>query len=244
MTGSAATCNVACGHTAISTCAGGDGCCPAGCGPASDSDCSQTCGNGTIEPGETCDPPRTCPVSCDDNDACTVDAETGSAENCNAACSHASVVSCDAGDGCCPAGCTEATDADCAFVCGNGAVDAGETCDPPSSCPAACDDGDACTQDSLTGDPDACTAQCQHFPIMVCAAGDGCCPAGCTPDVDADCGGSQAGGGAGQEPDGAAEDGCACRSAPGDPGRSWAWALGLVLLVTRTSGRRKGPPSS
>lgn len=39
MTGSAANCNVACAHAAITACAGSDGCCPAGCTSSNDNDC-------------------------------------------------------------------------------------------------------------------------------------------------------------------------------------------------------------
>jgi hypothetical protein len=71
--------------------------------------------------------------------------------------------------------------------CGNGTVEAGETCDPPSSCPRSCDDGDACTQDTLTGSAASCTATCTHQPIVSCQGGDGCCAAGCTRGNDSDC---------------------------------------------------------
>ena len=40
-----------------------DGCCPAACNAGTDTDCAG-CGNQRIEPGETCDPPGTCPTSC------------------------------------------------------------------------------------------------------------------------------------------------------------------------------------
>jgi cysteine-rich repeat protein len=55
MTGSAAACNVQCTNTPITSCTGGDGCCPAGCHANNDTDCSPVCGNGITEPGETCD---------------------------------------------------------------------------------------------------------------------------------------------------------------------------------------------
>lgn len=72
-------------------------------------------------------------------------------------------------------------------TCGNGAINPGETCDPPASCPAACDDGDACTTDALVGSRADCNVVCTHAPIAACAGGDGCCPAGCTNAADADC---------------------------------------------------------
>ncbi len=72
------------------------------------------CGNNRVEPNETCDPPSSCPNSCDDGNACTADQMTGSAAKCNVTCSHTAIVSCASGDGCCPAGCTSANDSDCA----------------------------------------------------------------------------------------------------------------------------------
>ncbi len=69
-----------------------------------------TCGNAEIEFGETCDP---CPTSCDDGNACTLDQMTGSANNCNVACTFTVITSCGPGDGCCPQGCDVVTDSDC-----------------------------------------------------------------------------------------------------------------------------------
>ena len=115
LNGSATNCTASCSHTPITSCAGGDGCCPAGCTGANDSDCgsSAVCGDGKVEPPETCDPPSSCPTSCDDADACTQDTLNGSATNCTASCSHTSVTSCASGDGCCPAGCDIQSDQDC-----------------------------------------------------------------------------------------------------------------------------------
>lgn len=80
--------------------------------------------------------------------------------------------------------------------CGDGVVSAPtETCDPPSTCPTSCDDKNACTKDALSGSASACDAKCEHTPITACAAGDGCCPAGCTSVNDADCSGAGGGGG-------------------------------------------------
>jgi len=185
--GSARSCDARCSHAPITSCRAGDGCCPEGCSPATDADCSTTCGNGTIEAGETCDPPAACPASCDDDDPCTGDTLTGSPSNCSAQCSSSPVTACAGGDGCCPAGCDDATDTDCSDSCGNGVVDPGETCDPPASCPASCDDADPCTTDSLTGSAATCSARCTHAPVTACAGGDGCCPAGCDDAADADC---------------------------------------------------------
>lgn len=71
-------------------------------------------------------------------------------------------------------------------VCGNGSVEAGERCD--GDCPATCDDGDACTDDALTGSAATCDATCGAAPKACTAGRDGCCPAGCTTDTDVDCG--------------------------------------------------------
>jgi hypothetical protein len=69
------------------------------------------CGNGQVEPGETCD--GNCPKSCDDAQACTVDTLNGSADACNAVCSNAPISACGSGDGCCPSGCGGQVDSDC-----------------------------------------------------------------------------------------------------------------------------------
>ena len=128
MTGSAANCNVACGSQVITQCKSGDGCCAAGCNANTDSDCTNTCDNMIIEPGETCDPPGSCPTSCDDGTSCTIDSLTGSAANCTAACRHQQVTQCRDGDGCCPAGCNANNDGDCTRTCGNEVIEPGETC--------------------------------------------------------------------------------------------------------------------
>ena len=45
-------------------------------------DDTNVCGNGNVEEGETCDPPASCPATCDDSDSCTIDSTIGSAEQC------------------------------------------------------------------------------------------------------------------------------------------------------------------
>lgn len=186
-TGDPSTCDVACDATVVEACADGDGCCPGGCDSTTDGDCSESCGNGVVEAGETCDPPGSCPTSCDDGVACTTDRLSGSADACSAECSHVAITSCVAGDGCCPAGCNATTDSDCSAVCGNGVIEGVETCDPPSSCPSSCDDGMACTMDGTLGSAASCTLVCTHVTITACANGDGCCPAGCNATTDGDC---------------------------------------------------------
>ncbi|MCA9678322.1 MAG: DUF4215 domain-containing protein [Kofleriaceae bacterium] len=85
-----------------------------------------------------------------------------------------------------------ACDATCHFTCGNGVVDdsVGERCDTgiatgDGACPTACDDGDACTSDILSGT--GCEAECLTPPITVPTDGDGCCPAGADATNDSDC---------------------------------------------------------
>lgn len=92
---------------------------------------------------------------------------------------------CDDGD----LGLDEFCDPTCKLTCGNGAVDTtvGELCDTgvAGSCPATCDDTQACTSDVLSGS--ACTASCVHSPITAPANGDGCCPTGANATNDTDC---------------------------------------------------------
>jgi hypothetical protein len=153
----------------------------------SDDPTCPVCGNGVVENGETCDPIASCPATCDDGNACTIDAMTGSPATCNSVCTHVAQTACISFDGCCPAGCNANNDADCAPVCGNGVRERGEICDPPSACQQTCDDGNACTVDQMTGSPATCNALCLHSPLKVCLSGDGCCPAGCTINTDSDC---------------------------------------------------------
>ncbi|MCB9655548.1 MAG: hypothetical protein H6729_15610 [Deltaproteobacteria bacterium] len=183
-------CNAACTHEAATTCQDNDACCPSGCSTSDDNDCApeRGCGNGVVEAdlGETCD--GTCPGSvaeCDDNNACTTETFTGSAATCDALCEHAPVTACIDGDGCCAPGCNNNNDDDCAPVCGNGALEQGETCD--GACPTSCNDGDACTADTLSGAPSTCDVECTSTPISACANDDGCCPSACTFADDNDC---------------------------------------------------------
>jgi hypothetical protein len=156
---------------------GGDG------GTGANTGGAPACGNGEIDPGETCD--GDCPTDCDDGDGCTSDTFVGSAPTCDLECAHEEVGTClEAGDGCCPTTCTGMTDADCA-VCDNGVVELGETCD--GDCPTSCDDGNTCTVDAEMGDAATCDLTCDNDPITTCTNGDDCCPASCTSATDDDC---------------------------------------------------------
>ncbi len=196
LTGSSATCTSKCLAVPITGCVSGDGCCPPGCTAATDVDCPVVCGDRVVEAGEQCDRaitagmPGACPRTCNDHDACTVDIAEGLPSACTRACRHQPVTACLDGDGCCPAGCTLATDSDCNPVCGDGRIGAGETCDPPAICPTTCpDDGDPCTIEELTGSSSDCDVECLHIPITTCSGSrsDFCCPTGCTPGEDTDC---------------------------------------------------------
>jgi len=194
--GSPASCSASCVAVPITACVGGDGCCPAGCTTATDADCPIVCGDGVVETGERCDRaitaglPGACARSCDDADACTVDLASGSVAGCTRACQHEAITGCRDDDGCCPPGCSAATDSDCNPRCGDGRIGAGETCDPPATSPTPSpDDGDPCTNEQVTGDPTHCNATCRHVPITTCSGtrSDFCCPTGCTSATDSDC---------------------------------------------------------
>jgi hypothetical protein len=190
-------CDARCTRQPVIGCVNGDGCCAPGCNAGNDSDCVARCGNGVVEPPETCDRGITaghmgaCSASCSDGDPCTQDFSHGTAESCSSVCSHVPITACGEGDQCCPEGCTSETDADCSPPsCGDGRVQAMETCDPESTCPTNCpSDGDPCTVDQLIGSAKACTAACAHVPILRCSGTqkDGCCPTECSSASDSDC---------------------------------------------------------
>jgi len=168
--------------------------CPEGFGCRADGRCYRTgtalslsCGNEQVDFNETCDPPESCAQSCEDGNNCTANLMVGQSQDCNVGCLTDVQGSCENGDGCCPSGCTNDTDDDCSADCGNSELDGGETCDPPGSCPTECNDGLACTNDFMTGSAANCNVACGATPITMCTNGDGCCPAGCTSENDADC---------------------------------------------------------
>jgi len=170
-------------------CGGSCGDCNAiqSCDPGSGVCRNLQCGDGGLDDGETCDPPASCPAACDDGDVCTSDALTGSADNCDVRCAATPLTACAGGDGCCPAGCSNADDSDCSPDCGDGDLDSGETCDPPASCPQSCEDNNLCTENQLIGSAANCSARCNFPALTVCVGGDGCCLPQCTHANDADC---------------------------------------------------------
>ena len=91
--GAATACDALCMTTEITACKGSDGCCPMGCDHATDSDCSERCGDGELSGQELCEPGSSqfpCPTaeSCDDHDPCTDDKITGDPMQCSAKCTH------------------------------------------------------------------------------------------------------------------------------------------------------------
>ncbi|MEZ4269572.1 MAG: hypothetical protein R3F39_24705 [Myxococcota bacterium] len=177
-------CDAACVTAPLSVCESGDGCCGDGCDALNDAECEPVCGNEVVEVGETCDPPSSCPLACDDGDPCTTEAFEGSADFCDVLCVPTEITACQPADGCCPAGCTFATDTDCEDTCGNGELDPGELCDP---CPANCDDSDPCTTDLATGSASTCNLECEQVDIIAPKNADGCCPPGANALNDNDC---------------------------------------------------------
>jgi hypothetical protein len=141
-----------------------------------------------------------------------------------------------------------------AATCGNGTLDAGETCDPVESCPTTCDPGaDACAPLTLSGAAATCTAACVATEVTTCAGGDGCCPTGCDaagdddcaagPDPDPDTGGPGAGGDPstdGEPPTTTEREpspiagGCTAAGGAGGGGAGAVVLAGLALLVIRS----------
>jgi hypothetical protein len=125
--GDAASCTAACETIPINDCGPPDGCCLPGCDVNLDADC--TCGNGIIEPGETCD--GNCPLNCDDGSSCTLDQQTGDITSCDVVCTHDPILNCISGDGCCPPGCGLVDDNDCGGTCVGNAQWTPVTCITP-----------------------------------------------------------------------------------------------------------------
>lgn len=137
----------------------------------------ELCGNGRIDPGETCD--GNC-GSCE-REGCTIWAQVGSAEECDLRCEPTGEqTACGGGDTCCPEGCTEANDSDCSDECGDGIVGASELCDP---CPEACEDN-PCAPVIQSGDKSTCDLVCERLPDPVGCCGGDLCPDGsvCNPN--------------------------------------------------------------
>lgn len=182
----AGTCAAHCVNAGMNeVCQNNDGCCPPGCNTTNDNDCSLSCGNGTVEAGETCDPLATCPTSCAPNGCMLRKVENPG--TCQAACVDDKLqTTCKNADGCCPPGCNANNDSDCVATCGNGVVEGNETCDPLASCPQSC--AQVGCQLYRVDKKDTCQAACVADRIQdLCIHGDGCCPRGCNANNDNDC---------------------------------------------------------
>ena len=156
--GSAAECTATCAVNPAS-CANGDGCCPDSCNSTNDDDCAIECGNNVTEEGENCD--GDCPTSCDD-DPCATGTLTGSAEDCSALCEYDPFTDCLNDDGCCPDGCTNATDNDCVGVIGAACTD-----------DSHCNSGMCATEERYAWPGGSCTNNCTTAPT-ICGSGSHC----------------------------------------------------------------------
>jgi hypothetical protein len=205
-------CTVSCQHSPVPPSKNvKDGCCPAGATVLSDSDCSASCGNGLLEPGELCDTkiasgPGACKTAadCDDKDPCTLDGLSGS--GCTVACKSDPVQPNPAQkDGCCPKGLSSLSDADCP-----------PPCDPDSH--------EACV--------DLCTD-------VKCPDGTYCVKGKCVPwPKNADGSGKDGGADGGGPGFTGGEGGCTCRlSTPGSLGS--ALLVILLAVVGRARYRRR-----
>jgi hypothetical protein len=126
-----------------------------------DSDCSTTCGNLTVDSGETCD--GDCATECPVTNPCDTLTYVGSPATCNVACIPTSISTCTDSDGCCPSLCSNTTDNDC-------------TGGPTGAIGDACIDTNGCTPLASPF-----TAFCvTTFPEGYCSAFcvDNLCPAG------------------------------------------------------------------
>ena len=128
------------------------------------SDSPALCGNGVLEPGEICD--GNCATSCNDGDPCTADGLVGSAESCDAVCSHTPIE-------------------DCGDNCGNSDCEPDESC---STCSEDCGECPSC-EDGIQNQGEAgtdCGGPCPACTPL-CASGDESCPDSCSAETDCDC---------------------------------------------------------
>ena len=191
VSGSALSCDARCVPAPITRARAGDGCCPSGANANTDPDCASECGNGIVELGEACERSSEagCPTSCRHEDACMTGELSGEPAQCNVACNWTRIEQCRHDDGCCANGCDQLEDNDCDATCGNAALEDGERCENGTAtpCPSDCDDGNACTEDTLSGSARSCDARCEHRTITAPRGGDGCCPSGANTNDDSDC---------------------------------------------------------
>jgi hypothetical protein len=152
---------------------------------------THVCGDGVKDSGETCD--GDCPTSstCKPSSTCMTAVFAGDPLLCTSTCTRTLITAPRSGDHCCPDGANSIDDSDCGPDCGNGIVEAGETCDngpnSPRPCPTSCDDQKVCTADRTTGSAESCDIACVNELITTPKNGDGCCPRGANATADSDC---------------------------------------------------------
>jgi hypothetical protein len=153
-----------------------------------------TCGNGRIDPGETCEPgsakdcPSLCPMM-----GCTTRRLDPGTDKCHSSCvPSGTFTQCLAAtDGCCPDACNARVgdpsfDADCPARCGNGVTEPGENCDADCSTRVTGCLVDADNDPIISGSVAACTYKCTPRG-RGCQTGDGYCPSACSNATDGDC---------------------------------------------------------
>ncbi len=178
-------CSARCIERELTDAVSGDGCCPDDADQHEDDDCPSRCGNGELEPGETCDPEATCPTAdaCKSEDACKPARFEGAADSCDARCERTEITSCQSDDGCCPAGCDRAQDGDCP-MCPEGAPCPGQVQpmppepppEPPFDC-AGTHKGSVCRACTCSRCPDeiaACLADPDEGDAEDCQAAIDC----------------------------------------------------------------------
>jgi hypothetical protein len=159
-------------------------------------DCTYLDGNCSVG---SCDPAIGCVAaaandgtSCDDGLFCTV------SDACSGGFCSGTPNLCNGGQSCLLGSCNEQNDSCGSVPAANGsACDDGNACTNGEKCnnavcgsgvPAnpsgACNDGDACT----TGEFCSAGVCGGGASVGACVTGDGCCPAGCDPSLDLDCG--------------------------------------------------------
>ena len=135
-------CGLLCLVTPIEQPHDSDGCCPTGADFASDNDCSPLCGNARVDETESCDVAiaagevGACPAYCAGTEPCEHAELSG--DDCGLRCALTVIEQPRDADGCCPAGADHTSDSDCAQLCGNGRLDAGEACDGEPVCGPDC----------------------------------------------------------------------------------------------------------
>lgn len=190
-------CGARCVSVEIAEPSSGDGCCPSGATPDTDSDCSGTCGNGERDEGETCDPPASCvrAEECKTDEVCKVARFTGAAETCSARCQILPVTECVSGDGCCLPGCSGEGDSDCEPVAAStglagdepGPASSGSTegpsgeaeCTSAELCPESAGSQE-CAQLHAGGRCESCDCAYCAAEVLACESGDASfagCPA-------------------------------------------------------------------